>query len=222
MLMVLMLGGCVDARPAPVLVRVRIENISSPTAISTSTGDIPVRIPPGAWVLSNDSEPFFTEGEPDRGQGLEALAEDGLPLGLAAALDADGHTAGTFELLDITYESGSIDPGESFVFDLYALPGDRLHLATMLGESNDAFYATEPEGIVLFEHGEVRTAEVTSRVALFDLGTEVDEPLGEGPNQAARQSMTGAGIAQAGVVTRVSAGAPAASTVLRITIAEVP
>ena len=45
---------------------VRIENIGTVLA-------------PGAWVAQRGGTPFFTDGQPDRGAGLEALAEDGNP-----------------------------------------------------------------------------------------------------------------------------------------------
>lgn len=218
----LFLISCSEAPKAPVLVRVRVENISPADAISTSGGPIALDLPPGVWAVTRDDAPFFTEGESDRGQGLEALAEDGAPSTLASTLSAEGYDAGTFELRDVTYVTGAIAPGETFVFDVYAVPGDTLHIATMLGESNDMFYATEPGGIPLFDGGEVRTSDVTERVALFALGTELDEPLGEGPHQPARQVTAGAGTAENGVVTRVTSGAPQPATVLRITIAPGP
>lgn len=215
-------ASCADAPSSPVLVRVRVENISPPDAIATSTGPLAVDLPPGVWVVTRDDAPLFTESEVDRGQGLEALAEDGAPSGLVGALAAEGYEAGTFELRDVTYVSGAIAPGEAFVFDVYATPGDMLHIATMLGESNDMFYATESGGIALFEGGTVRTADVTEQIALFALGTEMDEPLGEGPNQPARQVTAGAGASEDGIVTRVTSGAPQPATVLRITIAPGP
>ena len=45
---------------------VRIENLGTLLA-------------PGAWVAQRGGTPFFTDGQPDRGAGLEALAEDGNP-----------------------------------------------------------------------------------------------------------------------------------------------
>lgn len=221
-MVLLLVAACGDAAPTPVLVRVRVENISPSDAISTSSGPIALDLPPGAWVVTRDDAPFFTESEADRGQGLEALAEDGVPSSLVRTLAAEGYEAGTFELRDVTYVTGAIAPGETFVFDVYAVPGDTLHIATMLGESNDMFYATESGGIALFERGAVRMADVTERIALFALGTEVDEPLGEGPNQPARQVTADAGTSEDGVVARVTSGAPQPATVLRITIAPGP
>src|SRR6266702_3857461 len=41
---------------------------------------------PGLWVVHSEPEPLFTAGAKDRGKGLGALAEDGNPADLAAAV----------------------------------------------------------------------------------------------------------------------------------------
>ena len=65
--------------------RVRIQNISA-------DGDPPTLFAPGAWVLHSESDPLFTNGETVRGEGLEALAEDGDPSTLVEDLLARGLT----------------------------------------------------------------------------------------------------------------------------------
>ena len=37
----------------------------------------PVPLAPGSRVLHSEPNPLFTEGEPDRGLGIEEIAEDG-------------------------------------------------------------------------------------------------------------------------------------------------
>jgi len=64
--------------------KVRIENISKGDLLKTSAGDQPVVISPGIWVVHTAPGPLFTTGQPDRGNGLEALAEEGNPAALAA------------------------------------------------------------------------------------------------------------------------------------------
>lgn len=67
--------------------RVRIENVSNDAStLMTSQGAKPIRFSPGVWALSNGNDPIFTEGEADRGLGLEAIAEMGGIDGLFAAL----------------------------------------------------------------------------------------------------------------------------------------
>jgi hypothetical protein len=59
--------------------RLRIQNIAMDPAM---------RLSPGVWLVHESKAPLFTRGEPDRGHGLEALAEDGDPTRLAATLAA--------------------------------------------------------------------------------------------------------------------------------------
>ncbi len=59
--------------------KVTIENVSSDMALQTSEGDFAAPLSPGVWVVHNGADPLFTVGMPDRGQGLEHIAEDGNP-----------------------------------------------------------------------------------------------------------------------------------------------
>jgi hypothetical protein len=73
--------------------RVTIENVSSNMALQTSEGDFAAPFSPGVWVVHGGSDPLFTVGMPDRGRGVENIAEDGDPAALAAfAADSDGIT----------------------------------------------------------------------------------------------------------------------------------
>ncbi|MCA9515505.1 MAG: spondin domain-containing protein [Myxococcales bacterium] len=65
----------------------RIENVSEDgVTLMTSEGGKPVRVSPGVWALGTTTEPIFSEGAPDRGEGLEGIAEGGDIAALAAAL----------------------------------------------------------------------------------------------------------------------------------------
>jgi hypothetical protein len=59
--------------------RIRIENVSSNDALMTSAGNFPAPISPGVWVVHNQPDPLYTVGMPDRGHGIESIAEDGAP-----------------------------------------------------------------------------------------------------------------------------------------------
>lgn len=73
---------------------VRIENVSNDTAtLQTTQGSKPVRVSPGVWALTTSGEPLFSEGQKDRGLGLEAIAEMGQITGLADALTKSTGTA---------------------------------------------------------------------------------------------------------------------------------
>ncbi len=147
---------------------------------------------PGAYVAGPDGQIFQVDA-PDAGHGLEALAEDGLPGGLAGTLV--GTDAGSFG-------SAPAFPGESYQFEVTARPGDHLDFATMLVQSNDWFLAPDDgAGIPLFrKNGKPRKGNVTRDVAVYDAGTEVDEPFGFGANQAPRQSGPNTGAAEGAVV----------------------
>ena len=67
----------------------RIDNIGTGMDIATSDGGmVPNVIAPGVWTVGSGTDALFTEGSPDRGEGLEALAEDGGVSDLADALAA--------------------------------------------------------------------------------------------------------------------------------------
>jgi PKD repeat protein len=88
----------------------------------------------------------------------------------------------------------TIDPGQeadfSFSIGPEELPGTGavLSFASMFIQSNDAFYAFQPEGIPLFREsgaprGQDGPVNVTGSVGLWDAGTEVDEEPGNGADQ---------------------------------------
>lgn len=57
----------------------RMENVSTPDNFASP-------LSPGLVVVHSDRAPLFSVGQPDRGQGLEAIAEDGNPMMLAESL----------------------------------------------------------------------------------------------------------------------------------------
>ncbi len=121
---------------------VRIDNVSTENTLKASNGaKAPAAVAPGAWVIHKSGEPLFTQGKPDRGKGLEALAEDGNPAGLDESL---GHGAsalshGFFNTPVGAPGPGPIGPGGAFEFTVSAAPGTRLSFAMMFGQSNDLF-----------------------------------------------------------------------------------
>lgn len=68
---------------------VTITNLSTESTLSLPDGTcLPVPLSPGVWVVHEAPAPLFTSGAPDRGQGLERIAEDGNPSEFGAALAA--------------------------------------------------------------------------------------------------------------------------------------
>ena len=211
---------------APTPFRVLIENVSDENTIA-GVGAVPLS--PGAWAVHNAGDPFFTVGENDRGEGLEAIAEDGSPGELVGNLATlSGVLFSDYFNTPIGADAPApIFPGDGYEFTVYGVPGDYLSLATMFIQSNDLFYAPDGNGIPLFdEAGAPIDGDVTEQVLLWDAGTEVNEAPGVGENQAPRQSGPNTGADEDGPVVLIADGAmgpggfsyPDAADVIRVTI----
>ena len=199
----LLFTGGVSAQ-ADEIFTVRIENVSAKDALKLSNGKTePVGVAPVLYLIHTNRAPLFTSGEPDRGKGLEALAEDGPTGPLEKSLKGQPgivHVGSTDTPVGAR-SPGSIWPGDAFEFKVSAKPGERLTIATMFAQSNDLFYAPREEGIALFDaSGKPLAGDVTAQVLLWDAGTEVNEEPGVGPNQAALQAAPNTGPAEHGVV----------------------
>ena len=258
----------------------RIENVSTPATLVTSQGSRPIHISPPVWALHLAPAPLFTEGQPDRGQGLELVAESGRSAMLAGSLDAltgvatpispgvfvvhgapealfglgqadrgqglehqceDGNNsalldamnglasskqiamAGSFDTPVGAPAKGAATPGNAYEVTLQGVPGDHVSFATMFGLSNDWCFATEAEGIALFDDaGQPVSGEVTEQVGIYDAGTEIDEELAIGPDTGPQQPAPNTGAAdpvdQVREVDAARYGVPA-SAHLRVTLA---
>lgn len=194
-------------------------------ALAADTG-LTVPVSPAVWAVHTDAAPLFAAGEADRGQGLERIAEDGSPDTLAEALAGaegivDSAVANTPVGADMP---GPLFPGDAYEFSIEAAPGDRLSFAAMFGPSNDLFFAPGEDGIVLFmEDGSPIAGDVTADVAIWDLGTEANQPPGAGSDQAPFQAAPDTGADESGVVQTIAERAdgfayPSAGQVLRVTI----
>ncbi len=177
---------------------VTISNMSADSAV-------PTPLAPGAFAVHTSMDTLFAEGQPDRGEGLEALAEDGDPSALVASLQATETVAiaGAFTNPDSGTEAGPALPGSNYSFSFEAVPGDYLSFATMFVQSNDWFFAPTSSGISLFDGDVPLEGDITDRIVLWDAGTEVDEEPGSGANQAPRQAGPNTGDAQNGTITMV-------------------
>jgi hypothetical protein len=207
--------------------KVRIENISNPDGQTASNGTKwPFALSPGVWVVHNKNTPLFTTGKHDRGKGLEAQAEDGNPTVLAESLKKQPgvESSGVFNTPVGTTAPGPIELGGVFEFEFTATSGSRLSFAMMFGQSNDLFYAPNDTGIALFDKkGKPISGDINSKVSLWDIGTEVNEEPGIGPNQAPHQSAPNTGPGGHEPVQLISAihdgfTYPKTSDVIRITI----
>lgn len=207
----------------PTRFTVRVENISKPDAFTASNGvKWTLAFSPGAAVVHTDNAPIFTANKKDRGKGLEAQSEDGNPSMLAKSLTgAKGIKSLTVFNTPVGASApGPITPGATYEFSISALPGERLSMTIMMGQSNDWFYAPDETGIELFKNGKAFSGDITSQIAMWDAGTEVDQEPGIGSDQGPRQKAPNTGKAENGVVKKVQDGksysnAPA---VMRVTL----
>jgi hypothetical protein len=164
-----------------------------------------VPISPGVFAVSNGDAILFQPGAADRGEGLERIAEDGMPGALATSLAArsDLRSHGAFDKPVGAPKAGPAMPGQSYRFTIEAAPGDKLFFATMFVPSNDYIFAPNEQGIELFDQNGAINTDVTSQILLWDLGTEQDGVLGMDPNQAPFQAMPNVGPAENGAVDDV-------------------
>lgn len=168
------------------------------TNVSADVGLAPSPLAPVFYALHDDSWSLFTAGAEDRGEGLETLAEDGSPADLVASHDGAagvGLAAAAAETIENPGAPGPAMPGQSYRFTVSAsAEHPYLTLASMIVQSNDVFLAPPASGIRLVdESGAPRAAEAVqadlrSRLALWDAGTERNEVPGVGVNQPMRQA----------------------------------
>lgn len=230
--------GEIEAAPAPspepeppvgqaTRFRIEITNTSGPGTVPTDRADGVVALAPGAYaVYRGISNPLFTVGS-QADVGTERLAEDGDPeTKVSAANDVSGVLdAATFGAPGGA-DGPAIVPGETGTFTITASPGDRLQLMTMFVQSNDWFYALGGDGLALFDGNTPVSGDMTSRVVLYDAGTEADTAPGTGEFQAPVQSGPNTGPTDPNANVRLASESgftiPATTSVVRIVITPLP
>lgn len=225
--LLLSVAGAVSAADTmPTKFTVRIENITKPDAFAASNGvKWSLGFSPGVAVVHTDQGAIFSAGKKDRGKGLEAQSEEGDPGMLAKSL-IGGKGIKSVTLFNTPVGGsapGPITPGAAYEFTLSGMPGDRLSLTTMMGQSNDWFYGPAESGIALFNNGKPISGDVTSQIILWDAGTEVNQEPGIGADQGPRQKGPNTGRPENGVVRNVKdvefgSAYTNVSNVMRVTI----
>jgi len=193
----MMIGTFCTAVFADTQFKVRIENVSTPDLLKSSTGaTAPAGLSPGLCILtSSATNPAFVVGHPDHGMGLEAQAEDGNPADLAKNL---AKVKGVMSVQVFNTPAGADKPGPigpngAYEFTFTAKPGTYFTYTQMFGQSNDLFYSPEKPIALFDKNGKPIDGELTAQVKLWDAGTEVNEEPGFGPNQAPRQAAPNTG-----------------------------
>jgi hypothetical protein len=186
--LLLFLAACTGETIEPSYFQLRMTNVSLAEGVTSDMGVYTPRFSPG-WVRVG-GDPLFVEGEaasPD----LAFLAEQGDPTGLASS---EGSSIPE-DFVD-TYEAAPLASGLAFTARFEALPGQRLHFASMFIDSNDIIVGAN---MPLFDGDVPRTGDLTMDFAYYDVGSEVNEAPGFGAGQPGG---TGSGEEEAGVVTR--------------------
>ncbi|MFB9052880.1 spondin domain-containing protein [Formosa undariae] len=182
---------------------------------------------PGVWAVhDNGTNPLFTEGAVDYGNGVEGIAEDGNTAALGASvLSLEGVSQGAIFNTPVGSSSpGPILPGSSYSFTFDAQVGDHLSFVNMLAATNDVFFGTSDAGIALFNsNGVAVSGDITSNIYLWDAGTEVNEEPAIGPNTVTNQLDGDTGIDETNdvmLLSNVNDGYayPAVNSVLKVTI----
>jgi hypothetical protein len=114
----------------------------------------------------------------------------------------------------------TLGPGESVTFNINAGGDDVLNFETMFAQSNDWFFSFGADGLSLFDGDTPVSGDVTSRVVLYDAGTEEDTGPGVGPDQAPVQVAPNTGPLDDNTTIRVPSGftVPPAVSVIRVTV----
>ena len=167
----------------------------------TGTDGAPLRLsssftvfsPGVVYAFDSESDPVFTQGEAMvAGSGIEELAEDGNNgVMFEYITDQLGFPASK------SNEMMPIGPGGSLTFELDVPQGYKLGFNTMFVFSNDWFLSYNNTGYELFEtDGSPKSGtEATLKTYLFDAGTEVDQAIGFGEDQAPFQAGPNTGAA---------------------------
>ncbi|MEZ5282378.1 MAG: spondin domain-containing protein [Acidimicrobiales bacterium] len=153
---------------------IHIENVSE-------GADVPTPFAPVVAYAGHGPNPIFAVGETRKAAGLEALAEDGDPALLAETI---GGVVGAVP--DSGTEPGPALPGDGYRLSIEGHEGDSLSLAFMFVQSNDWIFAID--ALSLYEDGMPMDGDITDYVMIYDAGTEADQPIGEGADQAPRQA----------------------------------
>lgn len=170
---------------------------------------------PGVFSTHGADAALFVLGSSDAGLGLEALSEDGDPSALGEALgelDTIAHS-GVFNTPGGASEPGPALLGGVYSFEVPLTEGNRLSFATMFVQSNDWVFATPAEGLDLAS----LDGDISDQLLLIDTGTEIDQLLGFGPDQAPRQAGPNTGAADDDSSVRIVEGRSAARYI-RVTV----
>ena len=159
-----------------------------------------VLAPGVAYAFDSETDPVFTENMAATAEsGLEQIAEDG-----NNGVMFDYITNELMLPAAKSNEMMPVGPGESLTFSIDVPVGYKLGYNTMFVFSNDWFIAHGNMGFDLFKgDGSPRNGyDATIGTYLYDAGTEVDQAVGMGMDQAPFQSGPNTGAADDNTMVR--------------------
>ncbi|HCM35015.1 spondin domain-containing protein [Chryseobacterium sp.] len=141
--------------------------------LNTNTGIMTGLSPALVVIYRGDKNPIYELGKIDNGMGLKEIAQFGNVSKLQSSLQS-------FPGIKGIYVAGNapVSPGSKIMTNFKADPGDKIAYVTMFGFSNDWFYSNEVNIDATVK------GDLSSKTALFDSGTGVDQYPGAGKRQA--------------------------------------
>lgn len=141
--------------------------------LNTNTGIMTGLSPALVVIYRGDKNPIYELGKIDNGMGLKEIAQFGNVSKLQSSLQS-------FPDIKGIYVAGNapVSPGSKIMTNFKADPGDKIAYVTMFGFSNDWFYSNEVNIDATVK------GDLSSKTALFDSGTGVDQYPGAGNRQA--------------------------------------
>lgn len=207
--------------------KVLIENVSKPNTLPTDRANGTVPLSHGVYMVFRTGNPAFITGQP-ADVGTERIAEDGFTTEktnmLNNILGLDDH--GEFVAPGGPDNGPALFAGESSMFFISARQGDKLQIISMFVQSNDWFYSFGAGGLPLFDGSSPISGNVTSKLVLYDAGTEADTAPGTGPNQKPVQAPLAMNVGPSDAVNTIQVAQqrhtqftiPATASVIRVTI----
>lgn len=208
--------------------KVVIENVSTAGTLSTSRLEGTAPVSHGVFAVYHSSvNPLFVVGEM-ADVGTERIAEDGFTTEKTNMLNNESSIKyhGEFVAPGGPDNGAALYAGESSMFFITADEGDKLQIQSMFIQSGDWFYAFDNGGLDLFSGSTPVSGDVTSKIMLYDAGTEFDEAPGVGAYQKPAQDPLDMNIGPADDVNTIQLATerhadfsiPPAYAVIKITI----
>ena len=185
----------VTPTPQPTTFSVTIENVSQANTVATDRAMGTVPLSPPAFAIFTGDDPMWQAGE-TANLGTTRIAEDGFADEMIAILTAAPNVtvSGVAESPGGPDNGPALFAGESITATFTASPGDKMQFETMFVQSNDWFYAFPSGGVDLFDGDTPVSGDLTSRVGVYDAGTEQDTAPGTGPDQKPVQEPTATNV----------------------------